>query len=274
MIELFEDDLNMPDRQSSKGNQLKFRRDGIWYKADYLGYEGLVEYTASKLLHYSNLKEDEFVDYELDTISYNGQIFNACKSRDFTKGWQLITLERLFKQMYGKGLNNMIYSVSDHVKRLELIVDQVERTTGIAGFGRYMCKTLSIDAFILNEDRHTHNLAVLTDNRGNFKLSPIFDNGAGLLSDTTLSYPMGRDLIAYIDKVKPKTFCDDFAEQVDIAERLYGRTLTFDFGYNEVRDIVDPAEQYNRDVRERVTDIVMQMRRKYTYMFAKRDCSF
>ncbi len=62
MVELFEKELNMPDRKSSKGNQLKFCRDNIWYKADYLGYEGLVEYTVSKLLGLSDLEKDEFVE--------------------------------------------------------------------------------------------------------------------------------------------------------------------------------------------------------------------
>ena len=210
MIELFETELNMPDRKSSKGNQLKFKRDDMWYKADYLGYEGLAEYTVSKLLAYSNLGKDEYVDYDLDRITYNGQVFNACKSRDFCDGWQLITLERLFKQMRGQGLNSMIYSIEDHYERLKMIVDQVETVTGIKDFGAYMCKMLTIDSLFLNEDRHTHNLAVMTDNANKFKAAPIFDNGAGLMSDTTLEYPLDKDYILLMDKVRPKTFCDDF----------------------------------------------------------------
>ena len=43
MVELFSGDFHQPERRSSKGNQLKFVRDGIWYKADYLGYEGLAD---------------------------------------------------------------------------------------------------------------------------------------------------------------------------------------------------------------------------------------
>lgn len=41
MIELFEQNIRKNDRQSSKGNQLKWENEGIWYKADYTGYEGL-----------------------------------------------------------------------------------------------------------------------------------------------------------------------------------------------------------------------------------------
>ena len=41
MIELSEKELFSPFRKSSKGNQLKWRSGDWWYKADYLGYEGL-----------------------------------------------------------------------------------------------------------------------------------------------------------------------------------------------------------------------------------------
>ena len=50
MVELFEQDQYLEARQSSKGNQLKWRRDNNWYKADYSGYEGLAEYVVSELL--------------------------------------------------------------------------------------------------------------------------------------------------------------------------------------------------------------------------------
>ena len=46
----FEQNIRTNDRQSSKGNQLKWENEGIWYKADYTGYEGLVEYMISHLL--------------------------------------------------------------------------------------------------------------------------------------------------------------------------------------------------------------------------------
>lgn len=41
MIQLLEQDRKLENRNSSKGNQLKWCREGIWYKADYTGYEGL-----------------------------------------------------------------------------------------------------------------------------------------------------------------------------------------------------------------------------------------
>lgn len=55
MVELFEQDVREEARQSSKGNQLKWKKDDYWYKADYTGYEGLAEYMVSSLLEYSSL---------------------------------------------------------------------------------------------------------------------------------------------------------------------------------------------------------------------------
>lgn len=48
MIELFEQNERRIDRQSSKGNQLKWENEGIWYKADQTGYEGLADCNAGK----------------------------------------------------------------------------------------------------------------------------------------------------------------------------------------------------------------------------------
>ena len=163
--------------------------------------------------------------------------------------------------------NSVIYSVEDHSERLKVLVQQVERATGIRDFGGYMSKTLAVDALFLNEDRHTHNLAVMMNGKGDFKTAPIFDNAASLLSDITLEYPMDCELYSLIDKVKPKTFCGDFTEQLDIAEQLYGRRIVFEFGYNDVKAIVDRAEIYDDPQRKRVVDTVMEMRRRYSYMF-------
>ena len=267
MIDLHDQNRRDLNRKSSKGNQLKFERDGVWYKADYMGYEGLAEYTVSRLLCCSSLKEDEFVLYEPEQIRYNDSIFNGCKSRDFLGGWQLITLERLFQQVYGKGLNSMIYAIPDHTERLKMITEQVERVTGIRNFGIYLAKLLTIDVLFLNEDRHTHNIAVMTNDRKEFRLCPVFDNGACLLSDTSMDYPLGKDCLELMKKAKPNTFCQDFDEQMDIVEQLYGTQIHFTFGYHEVEKIINEADQYSEEIRKRVIDLIMARRRKHMYLF-------
>ena len=41
---------------TSKGNQLKWKCDGYWYKADHMGYEGLAETIVSDLLTKSTVQ--------------------------------------------------------------------------------------------------------------------------------------------------------------------------------------------------------------------------
>ena len=83
MVELFEQDERQNNRQSSKGNQLKWKNNGIWYKADYTGYEGLAEYMISHLLLKSSLRQDEFVLYEPEQIRYKDAVYSGVKSKDF-----------------------------------------------------------------------------------------------------------------------------------------------------------------------------------------------
>ena len=88
MVELFEKDTMKNARQSSKGNQLKWRFRKNWYKADYTGYEGLAEYAVSCLLKESSLQPEEFIVYQTEEILYGKQRFRGCTSRDFLpEGW-------------------------------------------------------------------------------------------------------------------------------------------------------------------------------------------
>lgn len=214
MVELFEQDIRTNDRQSSKGNQLKWESDGNWYKADYTGYE------------------------------------------------------RLFKNFFGESLYKSIFKIADYEGRLMFLVRQVERMTGLREFGKYMNKLFTIDAFFLNEDRHTHNIAVLMDGNGKFDYCPIFDNGAGLLSDTALDYPLGGDVSKYMQAAKAKTICSNFDEQLDISEKLYGDNIRFTFSEKDVKNIIAKADIYSDDERNRVERILCMQIRKYQYLFA------
>lgn len=35
---------------TSKGNQIKYKKENIWYKGDYLGFEGAAESVVSRLV--------------------------------------------------------------------------------------------------------------------------------------------------------------------------------------------------------------------------------
>lgn len=268
MVELFEQDERQNNRQSSKGNQLKWNNNGIWYKADYTGYEGLAEYMISHLLLKSSLRQDEFVLYEPEQIRYKDAVYSGVKSNDFLeKDWQLITLERLFMTFFGQSLYQSIFKISDPEKRLIFLVEQVERVTNLSDFGVYMNKLFTMDAFFLNEDRHTHNIAILMNKDGRFSYSPIFDNGAGLLADTSLDYPLGKDVYLQIKEVRAKTISSDFDEQLDLSEKLYGNHLKFHFHAKDVSDLLDGISIYSQEEKDRVRDILLSQMKKYAYLF-------
>ena len=75
MVRLLEKDLRNSPIQSSKGNQLKWEEDGTWYKADYIGYEGLAEYMVSSLLKYSDMDENEYIMYQTEKIEYKSSTY-------------------------------------------------------------------------------------------------------------------------------------------------------------------------------------------------------
>lgn len=268
MVELFEQNIRTNTRQSSKGNQLKWENEGIWYKADYTGYEGLAEYVISHLLKLTNLNEGEYVLYEPEQIKYKRQIYNGVRSRAFIdEDWQIITLERLFKNVYNESLTSVLWHMSDVKERLEFLVNAIKNITGLNNWGEYICRLFTIDAFFLNEDRHMHNIAVLMNGKGEYKYCPVFDNGAGLLSDTTMDYPMGQDIYQMISEVKSKSVSQDFDEQLDVAENLYGQNLQFLFTKKNVSDIVNNADMYTPEERKRVELIIYSQMNKYKYLF-------
>lgn len=268
MVELFEQNIRTNTRQSSKGNQLKWENESIWYKADYTGYEGLAEYVISHLLKLTNLNEGEYVLYEPEQIKYKRQIYNGVRSRAFIdEDWQIITLERLFKNVYNESLTSVLWHMSDVKERLEFLVNAIKNITGLNNWGEYICRLFTIDAFFLNEDRHMHNIAVLMNGKGEYKYCPVFDNGAGLLSDTTMDYPMEQDIYQMISEVKSKSVSQDFDEQLDVAENLCGQNLQFLFTKKNVSDIVNNADMYPPEERKRVELIIYSQMNKYKYLF-------
>jgi len=270
LVQLFEQNITTNDRQSSKGNQLKWQNGEKWYKADYAGYEGLAEFMVSRLLELSNIDKNNYVLYDTEEIRYKYQNFLGCRSTNFLpEGWQMITLERLFQSMYGQSLNRAIYTIKDHAGRLQFLVQQTERMTGLKDFGKYMCKLLTIDALFLNEDRHTHNIAVLLDEYKEFHLCPFFDHGAALLSDTTMDYPMGEDFEQLVNHVKPKTFCNSFDEQLNIAEVLYGQQVRFHFTRSDVEELLRKEKYYPNEIKKRVQEVILEQKRRYQYLFEK-----
>ena len=268
MIEVWRDEVRYEERQSSKGNQMKWFRNGMWYKADYTGYEGLVEYVVSTLLGQSTLPASSYQSYMTEQIQYGVNQFLGCKSAHFLpEGCQLITLERLFQNAFGQSLNQSIYRISHLEERMRFLVTQTERLTGLKEYGKHLSMLMTIDAFFMNEDRHTHNMAVILDHSGKYQYCPIFDNGGCLLSDTTLDYPINVPVEQLMPQVRPKTFCQNFDEQLDTAEKLYGQQLRFQFTLKDIEKLLQEEPYYNQPTKDRVLEILRYQSKKYAYLF-------
>lgn len=267
MIELHEKDLIQIEGHSSKGNQLKWHKDNVWYKADFTGYEGLSEYIISRLIAKSTLEPIEYALYSTVQIKYKHSVFNGAKSNNFLKdGWQIITLSRLYQTRFNRDFTKDIYSIQDVSERLEYFVNQVIKITGLKSFGKYINKILTIDALFLNEDRHLQNIGVLMGPNGEFDYCPIFDQGAGLLADTTLDYPLTVDVYTLIDDVHAKTICSDFNEALDASEKIYGENIHFTFTKKDVSKLLSEVTTYDDKIIKRVETIIYEQMRKYLYL--------
>lgn len=267
MINLDSDKILNTEISSSKGDQLKWFNNNVWYKADKNGYEGLSEYVISKLLKKTSLDKNEYVDYELESIKYKNQIFNGCKSNNFLNDNEsIITLEKLYRNTYGTSLTNKLIEFDSYKNKTTYLVNEVEKITGLDNFGSYLYKILVIDALFLNEDRHLHNIAVIK-RKNSYDYCPIFDNGAALLSDINIDYPLKNNVIEYIKDVKAKTIGPDFIEAYEDVEGIFGSRIEFNFTSDDVDRLVDKASMYEEKVRKRVKQLIKYQMNKMKYFF-------
>lgn len=276
---------------SSKGNQLKWYVDGWWYKADAFGYESLAETVVSHLLQRSNITEA--VLYEPVWIEYEGRRYRGCRSRDFRRETEeLITLERLARAYTSFGLADMLSRIAETRERISYTEELVRHVTGITDFGFYLLKILEMDAFFLNEDRHTNNIALLYDTKSReYRLCPFFDMGLSMFSDTREEYPPHRTLEECRTVIRAKPFHRDFDEQLDAANRLYGNFLKFDTDRAGIAHILEELnvkyglscaaeketqenteepvwmEAYKESELARAEEVLRYQERKYRYMF-------
>lgn len=82
------------------------------------------------------------------------------------------------------------------------MANAIAEITGMTDFGKYLTAMLEIDAFFLNEDRHTNNIGVVYHpETRRFRHCPYFDHGLALLADTMTDFPLGEDLEKCIAKM-------------------------------------------------------------------------
>lgn len=261
--------VKMITDSSSKGNQPKWFADGKWYKADHMGYEALSEIVISKLLVKTNIQD--FVIYKPTYIAYEGKKLVGCYSENFKKDNETIyTLEKLFRAFTGKSLAKALLDYPEVKDKIKFTVDFIEEHTNLKNVGEYLTAMLELDAFFLNEDRHTNNIAFIRDDdTEEFRFCPYFDFGLSLLSDTN-DYPPDADVYDCIAKVKAKPFDSDFDLQMDAAEELYGVQLKINFTENDIVNAVDECkEYYDEATLKRVTNILLARRNKFKYLIGQ-----
>ena len=257
---------------SSKGNQEKWfdKATNKWYKLDQFGYEALSETLISEMLKKSNLNEDvffDFAEYKMEKICVHGRERTACSSESFMKeGQSLVTLSHLFSRYLNVSLKEKLEKLSSDKKRIEYLGRMTAEFTGLERFPQYLTLLFEIDALFLNDDRHLNNIAVIEKN-GAFGYCPVFDNGAGLLSNVQLS-PMDIEPEALIKATVARPFNISFTRQMNTARGLWGSQFKMPkLTSEDIKSELEPLLEYypERDrglISDRVTQCIL-IRQKY-----------
>lgn len=232
---------------ASKGNQEKWLEAGRWYKLDQFGYEALAETFTSLLLERSNIETDtpfRFTRYQMERFHVHGRERTGCSSESFlAPGQSIVTLSHLFKQYLGSPLSAALERLSSDKKRTRFLAEATAEMTGLEQFPQYLTLLFEIDALVLNDDRHLNNIAVIAQN-GKFDYCPIFDQGAGLLSNVQFA-PMDIVPKGLIAEVRARPFHTTFNRQIKTVQEFYGKQLRLPkFSRNALMELLDPLLPY------------------------------
>jgi len=252
---------------SSKGNQEKWYESetDCWYKLDQFGYEALAESMTSNLLEKSNIETDTpftFVRYRMERMHVRGRERNGCASRNFLQtGQSLITINRLLSSHLGIPLKQKLMRLPSDKRRIAYLAEATAEYTSLAEFPRYLTLLFEVDALFCNDDRHLNNIAVI-EQAGGYGYCPIFDNAAGLLSNTQISQ-MDISPKALIVALQARPFNTTFTRQMNSARSLFGKQLVLPkLGLNEIRDALQPllvyyAERDRGIITDRVAECIL-----------------
>ncbi|MBR2028867.1 MAG: hypothetical protein IKA10_07790 [Oscillospiraceae bacterium] len=258
---------------SSKGNQEKWynAENDSWYKLDKVGFEAMAEAVASEILiKHSNIETElgyRVVPYFIETVDVHRKERIACASPNFLADGQSIqTAYHILKRVLGADYQNILAQESTIQKRLALIVDTVEKSTGLTGFGKYLTLLFEVDALIANEDRHLNNIAVLEHN-GSYDYCPVFDNGEGFMLDN-IKYPFDISTLSMTKNLRAKPFECRFGKLLTVARELYGPQLNFNFDKTDIEKIVDKHLHWYQPffrylIKDRIVCVVMGQKKKY-----------
>lgn len=184
---------------------------------------------------------------------------------DLKPGHAIVTLSHLFRKHLGHPLKEELKHLSSDKKRIAYLAEETAAITGLREFPEYLTLLFEIDSLVLNDDRHLDNIAVIEQN-GRYDYCPIFDQGAGLLSNVQLS-PMDILPSALIRALRARPFHMTFNRQLHTVQELYGKQLRLPgFTRGELMRDLRPLLGYyaSRDrglIADRVCDTIL-MRQK------------
>lgn len=204
---------------SSEGTQDKYYKDNLWFKMDLNGYEGNAEYIITCLLNCSNISN--YVSYEKCLI--NGK--DGCVSKSFLgPNEAFITFERFHKIHKGSHILDEIMLFNTPEEKIQYVKDFIYNKAGL-DISSYLSNIFSLDALVLNYDRHFNNLGIIYDGSNDkYHEAPIFDNGAGLLSNVS-RFPFFNSIAENISNVIGQPICSN----LDLQAYYAGITLRIDY---------------------------------------------
>ena len=253
---------------SSKGNQEKWLENGRWYKLDQFGYEGLAETVTSSLLAKTNVKllGFRYVTYRMERLEVHRRTRNGCSSENFLlPGESILTLTDLFWKGVGPDWQREVKRLPNLRRTVRWMAKQTARLTGLERFGDYLTLLFEVDMLFSNEDRHLNNIAVLRQGE-DFDYCPIFDFGAGLLSNIQ-DYPMDIEPKSLVKQLRARPLDTTFGRQVQAARESFGPQLRCGLTVRDVSDALEePLKFYaKRDapyLRDRVEMCIGTQRKK------------
>lgn len=267
--------VNTSDRvvtTTSLGNQEKWfnAESNLWYKVDGNKFEALSEAVASEILrehtNAQSLPEISVAKYWIEQGNVRGQKSVFSVSENFKKpDNSIVTVNTILQNALGKDYIAQFNRRASLKERMQYLVETVERSTHMDGFGEYLATLFEIDALILNQDRHLNNIAVISTPCG-YKPCPVFDNGASFLLDIGC-FRLDVDTKSYISQARALPFKSSFVRSVHTAQELYGVHLKVDFTQSAVELIANKFLQYyppqlSAYLKERIVTVLMIQQKK------------
>lgn len=270
LIDLSDCDINIAEKTSSKGNQIKWNFGDFWIKSDGNGYEGLSEYIVSHILMKSNV--DDFCRYNITNIKYKENELKGCVSKNFVPdSYDLITLEKLGLAYKNASIGEFLARPGFAEDRIDVVMKFLNELK-IQGVEKYMTTLMELDSLTLNDDRHTNNIAFLR--KDNILIpAPIFDNGGAFLSNT-MEYSMRYNPRYLTTNVSAKPFSQSFEKQKRIFEDLYGKYFKTSFSKDDLRACLDYASAVYTDdqILKRVEITFLEQMDKNKDLFIEETC--